>query len=241
MDHPGHLGASRQGRRVRTGADVGIALAAANPGVRAVLSDAQWRPLRGGYCAELESLRPAVLAGAPDPAEFRSIGVTALHCAEPVEFGRDDEADVRFIRFLRLAAAANVEISWTLSGIPGLEPSFLRHLQPPKDAVSDDNSVADGWRSSYRFGCCYYRRGPGVIIVVDTRDEDASFKFALDDPAAVNAYCTLAEAVSVPGQPAPVAEMLALLQKESLIFRRGSWATILPARMKRWPVPYTAV
>ena len=168
-----------------------------------------------------------------DPSALRGAGVETLVLAEPVPF------DVSFVRFLREAMSHTLRVNWTTDRMPAIDPDLVNHLQPPAPAAHDEVSTA--WRSRYAYGRCYYRRGPGFVTVKDTRVPDANARYLIDDPDAVEAFAASERVVHLPSAPEPLRELLDLLFGERLALRLGEYATLLPNRMRGWPVPYNAV
>ena len=76
---------------------------------------------------------------------------------------------------------------------------------------------------------------------MDVRDTGNAARFVLDDPAAVEAFLRLTDAVRLSDVPQLAAELADQLAEAGLLLRLGDWATILPFRLVRWPLPCTAV
>jgi Family of unknown function (DUF5825) len=178
-------------------------------------------------------LTAPVLAGMA-PSGFRERGCRAVSLAQPVSFGADAEFDVGFIRFLREALSCLLTVEWTMAAAGSLDLGALYHLPPPA-------AGADRWRREYGFGHCFYRVGPGFIHVVDVREADDAARFLLDDQATVEAFGLLTGAVQLSGLPPLAAELADQLDQARLLLRIGDWATLLPYRLQRWPMPCTAV
>jgi len=189
-------------------------------------------------------LSAAMLAGI-EPRQLRKRGCHAVTIGGPVSFGSDAEFDVRFIRFLREALSSALTVDWSLATPGPADVGAVCHLPPPAradTAACDATSrYADLWRDEYGFGHCYYRLGPGFIHVVDVRDEADAARFLLDEPAIVEAFALLAGAVKLTDLTPLAAELAGQLAEAGLLLRVGDWATLLPSRLERWPLPCTAV
>jgi len=184
----------------------------------------------------------AELLGGIEPRDLASAGRERLVLGEAVRLGADEEYDVRFVRLLREALSATVRVEWTAESIGQLPASLVSHLPPPRAgaALRGDNGIR--WRDSYQFGRCYYRIGPEFVLIKDTRQgEGRGARYRLDGAEVITALPGLEQAVHLPAAPAPVRELFELLADEELVLRRGDWGTLLPFRMRRWPVPFSTV
>lgn len=176
------------------------------------------------------------------PGELRSQGSRAVNLGHPVSLGTDPEFDVRFFRFLREALSSLLGVEWSLATPGPVDVGGICHLPPPGSGVAGPAIMyADQWRQGYGFGHCCYRLGPGFVSIVDVREEDNAARFMLDDPAVVEAFLILADAVRLPDLPPLAAELAGQLAEAGLLLQLGDWATLLPHRLARWPVPCTAV
>jgi Family of unknown function (DUF5825) len=153
--------------------------------------------------------------------------------------------DIRLVGFLRESASRLLRLRWRLSVPPGVDLSLLVHLPPPlappADASGPAADYARAWRAGYGFGHCYYRLGPDFVSIVDVRDPGSAARFVLDGQAPCEAFCQLDGPVFLPGAPALTVELAGQLEEAGLLVRRDDWATLLPFRLSRWPVPCTAV
>ena len=193
---------------------------------------------RGEHAEQITLPLTAVMLNSLDPGRVRAGGCHAVTIGHPVSFGTDAEFDIRFIRFLREALSCLLTVKWSLATSAPADIGGICHLPPPSTPASGD---ADRWRRGYGFGHCYYRRGPGFVHVVDVRDPDDAARFLLDEPAAVEAFGLLADAVMLCDVPPLAGELAAQLADAGLLLQIGAWATLLPHRLERWPLPCTAV
>jgi hypothetical protein len=176
------------------------------------------------------------MLAAMTPSDFRARGCGQVRLAQPVSLGADAEFDVSFFRFLREALSCLLTVEWTMTALGSLELGAVCHLPPPTAGP-----YAEQWRGEYGFGYCFYRVGPGFIHLVDVRDADGAARFLLDDPVTVEAFGQLVGVVRLSELPPPAAELADQLDQARLLLRLGDWATILPCRLHRWPMPCTAV
>ena len=200
---------------------------------------------RGEHAEEFSgSLSAPMLAGI-EPHQLRRRGCHAVTIGSPVSFGADAEFDVRFIRFLREALSCALTVDWSLATPGPADVGAVCHLPPPASAdtaAGDATSrYADQWRDEHGFGHCYFRVGPGFVHVVDVRDAADAARFLLDDPPIVEAFAMLARAVRLTDLGPLAAELAGQLAEAGLLLQAGDWATILPSRLERWPLPCTAV
>jgi uncharacterized protein DUF5825 len=191
---------------------------------------------RGEHREEISARLTQPMLAAMTPAEFRARNCRQIRLAQPVSFGAEAEFDVSFIRFLREALSCLLTVEWSIAEAGPLDVAAVCHLPPPAAGP-----LADQWRGEYGFGHCFYRVGPGFIHVVDVRDADEAARFLLDDPATVEAFGQLAGVVRPSELPPLAAELADQLDQARLLMRLGDWATILPYRLQRWPMPCTAV
>ena len=172
-----------------------------------------------------------------DPVALSAAGHESLVLTEPVVFGEDDEFDARFLRLLREAMSMTMAVDWSAGSPVPFDVRMVHHLLPPRRRDGDDADDADGWRARYRFGLCFFQVGPGFVLLKDTR-EGGGARYRIDDPKAVSAWRELGSVRHLPDAPAEVRELCELLADEELIIRCGQWATLLPFRLRRWPVPF---
>ncbi len=154
------------------------------------------------------------------------------------------DSDIRslhFIRFLREASAAEVGVTWSAEKLSGIDVSLFVHLPPPVDWTAGAAEHAAQWRNAYRYGSCYYRRGPGFTTVKDTRLDVEGSRFVIDDVRALAAFPELLGVADLDAAGASVRELVQVLVPERLVLRFGDAATLLPVRMRRWPVPCDAI
>jgi hypothetical protein len=170
-----------------------------------------------------------------DPVALAEAGYETLHLAEPVVLGGDDEHDLRFLYLLREAMSVILRVDWSATAPVPFEPSMVGHLQPPRAPAGDE------WRRLHRFGLCYYRLGPGFVLLRDTRDAEESARYRLDDPEAVLAWSELEAVRRIPELSGSTRALYELLAGEDMVLRRGEWVTVLPYRLRRWPLPFDAV
>ncbi len=151
-------------------------------------------------------------------------GVREVRIREAVRAG---EGILHFLRFLREAASHDVSVVWESAGDLGCDTRLLHHL-PPR---SGDPS----WRAAYRYGLCHYRVGPGFVTVTDRRRGPA-VPVTLRDAEQVR----LVRALDRPG-PAEESAAFVALQRSGLIITHARDALCLPYRLRRWPIPCTAI
>ncbi|HEU5471033.1 MAG TPA: DUF5825 family protein [Actinophytocola sp.] len=171
-----------------------------------------------------------------DPVALYRNGLRSLVLTEPVVLGADDEFDVRFLRLLREAMSVILRIDWTAGSALPFDPALVCHLPPPRPGPQD--GVGE-WRRRHRYGLCYYRTGPGFLLLRDVRAE--GMRYRLDDERAVACWPRLEAVAHLPGAEPDTRTLCDLLDAERLVVRRGAWATLLPYRMRQWPVPFDAV
>ncbi len=175
------------------------------------------------------------------PGELVAAGYELLVVDGPVPAGRDLDEDLRLLRFLREATCWTLRMDWTLGGRPLVEPRDLVHLVPPSDgAGSDAEACAAAWRAEYRYGLYYYRQGPGFVTVKDVRPGGTTVHLTIDEDSAAQ-FRALADATVVDGLDADTMAALDDAVDYGLALRGREAMVLLPFRMRRWPVPYSAI
>jgi hypothetical protein len=124
--------------------------------------------------------------------------------------------------------------AWRASGLPAAQVSLLLHLPPPETGGGEH----DRWRSAFRRGLCYYRRGPGFVQVKDVREPGRSATFLLDVPEVIEVFLRCLRPTSMTEVDPDAAKALI---EERLMLRVEDQLVTLPYHMRRWPVPAMAV
>jgi Family of unknown function (DUF5825) len=159
----------------------------------------------------------------------RVAGTWCLSTAAP-------RASLALVRLLREAASDGVPINWEGWIGEGVDGDLLVHLPPPVSMPGQDGEAGLArWRERYQPGLCYYRIGPEFVLVKDVRRPGASARYRLE--GVVDAFRTLEAVVEVASLDAVTRGVLDDLDREGLLLRLGGLATLLPYRMRRWPVP----
>lgn len=172
----------------------------------------------------------------------------AIVVHEDVELGANALATMTFLAFLRAALTENVEVRWNArisdnNGSSTLDTTPLHHLWPPTTIAVGGlpPEPAREWRAAFKYGLCYYRRGPGFVLIKDNRVADCHAHLTIDHPdlmATFLAGCTLLrDSALTPTQR----EAVDVLAGENLVYRVDDLLLTLPIRMRRWPVPFSAV
>lgn len=151
----------------------------------------------------------------------------------PVDWD-DPEAAAGAVAWLRDSLSEGELPRWRAVGLPAAQVPLLVHLPPPESG-GDEHAR---WRSAFRRGLCYFRRGPGFVQVKDVRDPTSSAGFVLDVPEVIEVFLRCLRPTPATGVDADAAEVLL---HERLLLRVGDQLVTLPYRMRRWPVPAMAV
>lgn len=147
--------------------------------------------------------------------------------------GRDAEGASGFVAWLRDAAADWTSIDWG-GAVDGVDTTLLWHLPPPSRGAG---AAAGRWREAFRPALCYYRNGPGFIQVKDVRDPRCAARVILDHPAHLEAFRSCLAPARISDLTPAVKTVVDQLAAERLILVLGGYATTLPPRLRRWPVP----
>ena len=154
---------------------------------------------------------------------LHSAGVRRIEVAEQVRTG---EGVLRFIRLLREAASEGIEVTWR-GALDLCASELLYHLPPPEGDAR--------WRQTFRYGLCHYRVGPDFLLVSDSR-RGRAVPAVLRDQARIAVLNALDRPERLPDGPA-----LTALLDVGLVVRHEGVAVRLPYRLRRWPIPCTAV
>ncbi|BCB75147.1 hypothetical protein GCM10022251_34960 [Phytohabitans flavus] len=176
---------------------------------------------------------PATASTGAAPSAHQSVRI-----ADRVRLDGTDPDALSQVRALREAAALATTVDWAVDLPPGLPVWTLTHLPPPREATGLTPVELQEWRHRYRYGLCYYRRGPDFVVVHDDRREPATRR-VVTDQAAVEALATLRLPQLPDVLPPAVRAVLPALHRHGLILRLGGQVLTLPWRPTRWPVPCT--
>jgi uncharacterized protein DUF5825 len=186
----------------------------------------------------------ATVAEFQDPEESLAVDLSAALCAE-VRVVRvagtcslsvaAPRTALALVRLLREASSLGVPVTWRGRIVDGIDARLLVHLPPPEAVPGEpvDPAMVE-WRERYRPGLCYYRLGPGFVFIKDVRTTSASARYKIET---VDELRTLEAVAEVASLAPPTQALLRDLEEEGLVLRLGDWATLLPHRMRRWPVP----
>lgn len=177
---------------------------------------------------------PERAARAVERAEARAV---PLLLPDAVRFGTGPAEDAAVLRLLAAATAGHVDVRWRLAGTPPWPERTLVHLRPPTGAADDAGErYAGPWRAGHRFGLCTYRRGPGFVALRDVRPGATRVRATVGGPW-IPEFDALLSGTARPG-----GELLDALLAAGLVLPLDTDRyVLLPYRLRRWPVPYTAV
>jgi hypothetical protein len=159
-----------------------------------------------------------------------------------IRLGTDPDLDVVALRLLAEATAADVDLRWRLGGEPPWPLRTVVHLRPPIGAAdAAGRRFAARWGELFRFGLCTYRRGPGFVALRDIRPGGIRLRTVADGRWAA-AFETLLSSPACPAGDAASSQLLDELLAAGLALRLGADRhAVLPFRLRRWPIPYSAV
>jgi hypothetical protein len=171
--------------------------------------------------------------------ESRSRPLTLLG---PIRLGADPDLDVVALRLLAEATSGHVDLHWELGGEPPWPLRAVVHLRPPIGAANAaGRRFATRWAELFRFGLCTYRRGPGFVALRDIRPDGERLRTVADGRWAT-AFETLLSTPACPNGDAASRQLLDELHTAGLALRLdGGRHVLLPFRLRRWPIPYSAV
>jgi hypothetical protein len=162
-----------------------------------------------------------------------------LKVSVPLRLGTDPSRDLAALRFLTEAAVQMADLTWTLSGAPPWPVRTLVHLPPPGDGADPiAQRYAAQWRREHRYGLCTYRVGPGFVRIRDVRPGGPHLRVVVDGPwADVFGFLVTEDAEVIDG---PGRQLQDELVAAGLALAVGTVTHVLPCRLRRWPIPYTA-
>ncbi|MDH6139968.1 hypothetical protein P3T35_001968 [Kitasatospora sp. GP30] len=165
-------------------------------------------------------------------------GIIVVH--DEVDLGGNPLATLTFLAFLRVCLEEGVAVRWSATACGELDTAPLHHLWPPSGIAGLPTDRWRAWHNAFRYGLCHFRRGPGFITVKDGRAEH-DVHLMLDHSDLIAAF--LAGRTPLPADSLTATQRLAvdLLTAESLMYCLGDLLLTLPAHMRRWPVPFSAV
>ncbi|WP_373278592.1 DUF5825 family protein [Alicyclobacillus shizuokensis] len=149
---------------------------------------------------------------------------------------RDPLGTLNTIRFLRDAMSLGIRISWYLITDGALDLQAIYHIQPPRSINGGKQEIQE-WRRMYHYGAFYWRKGPGFVLVKDTRNPDASAQFVIDERELLDAF----ELCLVPVKTGLVTKRITDLVNEGIILEFCGHYLTLPYRVLSWPVPYDSI
>lgn len=160
---------------------------------------------------------------------------------EDVELGADALATMTFIAFLRTSLTQNVEVRWNGLVRGAFDTAPLHHLWPPTTLAGVAPEQAEEWRTTFRYGLCYYRQGPSFLLVKDSRLADSQVHLTIDHPDLIDTFLAADAPLQDSALTATQREAVGVLAAETLVYRLDGLLLTLPTRMRRWPVPFSAV
>ncbi|MFF9086635.1 DUF5825 family protein [Streptomyces sp. NPDC014991] len=185
------------------------------------------------------------MSGLPGTVPHRLTGCR-VETAGLLDLSGSGRGTAEAVRFLRECQSLGLRVDWRATGTPSYDPALLHHLPPPaqlppptaRPSLARDQA---GWREAYGHGVLYHRRGPDFVTVLDRRERGTAVRLTLDHPALVGTFLRLLEPTPVDALDPDGREALGLLVAERLVLAAGGWAVSLPPRIRRWPVPCTAI
>jgi Family of unknown function (DUF5825) len=180
------------------------------------------------------------LAGA-DTFPRHRLGPNRVELDGPVALGAEPRSTALFVAFLRDSATYLTRVEWRGTLADTVDPALLHHLPPPLDLGAGSDEVVARWRARYRYGACYYRCGPGFILVKDVRVAASAARYTLDDPVLVATFLRCREPTALNALTDEQREAASLLHAERLVLRMADVVVGLPIRMLHWPIPAMAV
>ncbi|MFS4091633.1 DUF5825 family protein [Streptomyces sp. AF1A] len=179
------------------------------------------------------------MTGLPAEVPHRRTG-HRVEATEPLRLAGTGRETAQAVRFLRECESLGLRVCWRAAGRPSYDLAVLRHLPPPEELPGGRDEL-EAWRAGYSYGALHHRRGPGFVTVLDRREPGTAARLTLDHPDLRAAFLRLLEPTPLAALDAPGRAAADLLAAERLVLATGGWAVALPPRIRRWPVPCTAI
>jgi hypothetical protein len=172
--------------------------------------------------------------------ELMPAGVGRLELTDPVDALMDSRASSDALHLIRDATGHGLRVDWTLGAAPE-DLSNLVHLWPPSAYVDAGSAEAvNAWRESYSFGQCFFRVGPSFVSVKDIRPHLDAARMVIEDQDA-DTFLALAEQRPPAAGEQAAEAAIADLAEADLCLVGTDGVFVLPYRIKRWPVPFSAI
>ncbi|MGW4566157.1 DUF5825 family protein [Streptomyces sp. NPDC004561] len=179
------------------------------------------------------------MSGLPGGVAHRVAG-RRVEVTEPLDLAGAGRETAQAVCFLRECESLGLRVGWRAAGRPPYDTGVLRHLPPPAELPGDQADLA-AWRTGYSYGLLHHRRGPGFVTVLDRRQPGTAARLTLDHPDLLAVFLRLLEPTPLDALDAVQRAAADLLAAERLVLVTGGWAVALPPRIRRWPVPCTAI
>jgi hypothetical protein len=177
-----------------------------------------------------------------DSLDASMVSATRLTIARPVRFGDDPPTDLANIVVLRELTSRAVRLDWHMLGKPLVPLRELVHLIPPVDGLDrSGRDIAARWRSRYAYGTFYYRVGPGYLLIKDIRPGGEHARFVISGQSAQDFLRWAGDLSVTPASTLASDEARRAMRAAGLSASIDGHLVVLPFRMRRWPVPFSAV
>lgn len=174
-------------------------------------------------------------------ADLVHAGIRVIELEGAVTFaGTPEGAIVRFVRFLRDATSRLVVVRWSPEGLFLPDEFGISHLCPPNQSAREPQALTQ-WRRNHRYGAFFWRQGPGFVLVKDTRPGRPVASYLIEGELDMQAFHALQTARRRSSLPMPLREPVDALIEMGLAVHHADWVTLLPTRIRLWPVPFTAI
>lgn len=184
-----------------------------------------------------------IFVGAEVPSGLRSLddvvhacegGLRRVVITPTIDFGVSSLSPQ--LGLVRDLGSCGVPVDWSLAGEEATDVSMLYSLPPPRNSTLPIETV-QRWHEVHRFGLLYFRRGPGFLIVNDSRNGRTN-EIRIRQGPLMQAFLACDRGVQTDLVPPAIAQ---LLLSEALVCLVGGNLVSLPHRMHHWPVPCNAV
>lgn len=161
----------------------------------------------------------------------------SLVIREPMILGADPDLDIWFVYLLRIASSRGLTVDWTARTLPPWALKQIYHLPPPR-RVEDRSCTGDldAWHGAYRYGDCYFRKGPGFYLIEDGRAREQPRRLRLTCSADEDEFAALQQPVPLAGLSDSARRLARSIGEFGLVLEVGDHVLSLPIQLQWWPV-----
>jgi hypothetical protein len=171
-----------------------------------------------------------------DTTPFIHQGITTISIPRPLKFRANSIESFLWIKFIRDFSAYERKIEWQLELSEEIPYEKFMAFPPPGALFTDAKGLSE-WTTNYRRDLFYWRRGPNFVSIKDAR----AFPPRVLTTDKAETFTTFLQCVSGLPKASADADAIDELLSEGLVIMVGGMYLALPHRIRRWPVPCSAI